>query len=49
LRAVAAVAAPLGIQAAFASDKIGHNTAINDAFIVIYGEPMTQVSDEMIV
>jgi hypothetical protein len=35
--------------AAFASDKIGHNTAIEDAFIVIDGEPMTQVSDEAIV
>ena len=35
--------------AAFASDKIGRNTAIEDAFIVIDGEPMTQVSDEAIV
>jgi hypothetical protein len=35
--------------AAFASDKIGHNTAIANAFIVIDGEPMTHVSDEAIV
>jgi hypothetical protein len=35
--------------AAFANDKIGHNTAIVDAFFVIDGEPMTQVSDEAIV
>jgi hypothetical protein len=34
---------------AFADDKIGDNTAIADAFIVIDGEPMTQVSDEAIV
>jgi hypothetical protein len=32
--------------AAFASDKIGHNTAIANAFIVVDGEPMTEVSDE---
>ena len=34
---------------AFASKKIGHNTAISDAFIVIDGEPMTPVSDEAII
>ena len=33
---------------AFAEDKIGDNTAIEDAFIVIDGEPMTPVSDEAI-
>ena len=31
--------------AAFANGRIGHNTAIADAFIVIDGEPMTAVSD----
>ena len=35
--------------AAFANNKIGHNTAIADAFIVVDGEPMTPVSDEAIV
>jgi hypothetical protein len=35
--------------AAFASNKIGHNTAIADAFMVVDGEPMTQVSDDAIV
>jgi hypothetical protein len=35
--------------AAFVNNKIGHNTAIADALIVIDGEPMTQVSDEAIV
>jgi len=35
--------------AAFANSKIGHNTAIADAFIVISGEPMTPVSDEAVV
>jgi stage III sporulation protein SpoIIIAA len=35
--------------AAFASDEIGNNTAIVDAFIVVDGEPMTQVSDGAIV
>jgi hypothetical protein len=34
---------------AFASKKIGHNTAISDAFVVIDGEPMIPVSDEAIV
>jgi hypothetical protein len=33
---------------AFASNKIGHNTAIADAFIVIDGEPTTPVSDQAI-
>jgi hypothetical protein len=31
--------------AAFAHDKIGHNTAIQNAFIVVSGEPMGPVSD----
>ena len=35
--------------AAFAPDKIGHNTPIAKAFIVVDGEPMTAVSDEAIV
>jgi hypothetical protein len=35
--------------AAFANGKIGQNTAIANAFIVIDGEPMTEVSDEAIV
>jgi len=35
--------------AAFARDRIGHNTPIVDAFIVVEGEPMTSVSDEAIV
>ena len=34
---------------AFAQGKIGHNTPIKDAFIVITGEPMTPVSDEGVV
>ena len=34
--------------AAFAEDKIGDNTPIANAFIVIQGEPMTPVSDEAI-
>jgi hypothetical protein len=34
---------------AFASDKIGENTRIADAFIVVDGEPMTPVSDDAIV
>ena len=33
---------------AFAHDKIGHNTPIANAFIVITGEPMTPVSDEAV-
>jgi hypothetical protein len=35
--------------AAFAKDKIDHNTAIAEAFIVVDGEPMTEVSDEAVV
>ena len=35
--------------AALDSGKIGHNTGIADAFIVIDGEPMTQVSDQAMV
>jgi aerobic-type carbon monoxide dehydrogenase small subunit (CoxS/CutS family) len=35
--------------AAFAKDKIGHNTAIAGAFIVVDGEPMGEVSDGAIV
>jgi hypothetical protein len=31
--------------AAFAKKKIGHNTPITNAFIVIDGEPMTDVDD----
>jgi hypothetical protein len=31
--------------AAFARNRIGHNTAIANAFIVVDGEPMTEVSD----
>jgi hypothetical protein len=34
---------------AFEHQKIGHNTAIANAFIVVDGEPMTHVSDEAIV
>jgi len=34
--------------AAFATDKIGQNTPIAQAFIVVDGEPMTEVSDEAI-
>jgi hypothetical protein len=34
---------------AFAGDRIGHNTEIADASIVIDGEPMTPVSDEAVV
>jgi hypothetical protein len=34
--------------AAFADDKIGDDTAIADAFIVIDGEPMTPVSDDTV-
>jgi hypothetical protein len=33
---------------AFASDKIGQNTAIANAFMVVDGEPMTDVSDQAI-
>jgi hypothetical protein len=33
---------------AFASDKIGQNTSIANAFIVVDGEPMTDVSDDAI-
>jgi hypothetical protein len=33
---------------AFAEDKIGDNTPIANAFIVITGEPMTPVSDEAV-
>src|SRR5262249_18978482 len=33
---------------AFADNRIGDNTAIRDAFIVIDGEPMAPVSDEAI-
>ena len=32
--------------AAFADDKVGDNTAIANAFIVVDGEPMTGVRDE---
>jgi len=32
--------------AAFADDKVGDNTAIANAFIVVDGEPMTAVRDE---
>lgn len=35
--------------AAFAHDKIGHNTAIQNAFIVIDGEPMGPVSDDGVI
>jgi hypothetical protein len=35
--------------AAFAHNKIGHNTAIQSAFMVIDGEPMDPVSDDAIV
>jgi hypothetical protein len=34
---------------AFAPNKIGHNTAIKTAFMVVDGEPMTPVSDDAIV
>jgi hypothetical protein len=30
---------------AFTDDKIGHNTPIDDAFIVVEGEPMMPVGD----
>jgi len=33
---------------AFAEDKIGDDTPIANAFIVITGEPMTPVSDEAV-
>ena len=33
---------------AFADDKIGRNTAIAEAFIVVEGEPMTPVSDDAV-
>lgn len=33
---------------AFAPGKIGHNTAIANAFIVVDGEPMTDVDDEAV-
>ncbi len=32
--------------AAFANNEIGQNTTIANAFIVVDGEPMTDVSDE---
>jgi hypothetical protein len=35
--------------AAFAANKIGHNTAIQNAFMVVDGEPMGPVSDDAIV
>src|SRR5262249_33218942 len=35
--------------AAFASDRIGQNTPIAGAFIVVDGEPMSEVSDERMV
>jgi hypothetical protein len=35
--------------AAFAANKIGHNTRIANAFIVVDGEPMTKVSDAAVV
>jgi hypothetical protein len=35
--------------AAFANDEIGNNTPIANAFVVIDGEPMTEVSDGAIV
>lgn len=35
--------------AAFAHNKIGHNTAIQSAFMVVDGEPMGPVSDDAIV
>jgi hypothetical protein len=35
--------------AAFAHDKIGHNTAIQNAFMVVDGEPMDPVSDDVMV
>ena len=35
--------------AAFALNKIGHNTAIQSAFMVVDGEPMGPVSDDAIV
>jgi hypothetical protein len=34
--------------AAFAHDKIGHNTAIQNAFIVVEGEPMGPVSEDAV-
>jgi hypothetical protein len=34
--------------AAFAHDKIGHNTAIQKAFIVVDGEPMDPVSEDAV-
>jgi hypothetical protein len=34
--------------AAFGTNKIGHDTAIADAHIVVDGEPMTEVSDEAV-
>ena len=35
--------------AAFAANKVGHNTAIQNAFVVVDGEPMDPVSDDAIV
>jgi hypothetical protein len=35
--------------AAFAPNRIGHNTAIQSAFIVVDGEPMEPVSDDVMV
>ena len=31
-----------------ASDKVGHNSAIAEAFPVVDGEPMTEVSDDVV-
>jgi hypothetical protein len=35
--------------AAFAGNKIGDETAIADAFVVVDGEPMTEVGEEEMV
>jgi hypothetical protein len=34
--------------AAFADDKVGDDTAIANAFIVVSGEPMSPVSDDAV-
>jgi hypothetical protein len=31
-----------------AFDKVGHNTAIAEALLVVDGDPMTEVSDDMV-
>jgi hypothetical protein len=38
----------LGAASPSAFDKVGHNTAIAEAFLVVDGEPMTKVSDDLV-